>query len=423
PVREQAGRVGAFALGHFHLRRPDVDESDDALVFAHPQQGVRLRVVGGPAGQPVGTESQRLGGLEQGKAGRAGAEQAFLRGNLDVVGVEDRQDRDHQRCVGETLAVLFDRGVAGRRVALDRERGQGVAKRHARVTGDADEPERYAPAVVRHARRGLKHAQHGVMVGPRRTELPGRYRASRIEEFELGKTSVWAICGLGHRHEAPLNGSYSFRAFRLGAFSPEMTQHDDFDPLTAPARGRASSEAVRTYETIKRNALTEMAGVLSGFWGSIEEQVRLAALAGHDYSANQDDRVAIAALHQRALELAARYRDAIEREFGRWLEPKPPKPQEKSLSLMSEDELEIHLAGQQTTELLDHQFLHPLELMDERLQSLANALGVQGKRSNPMRPEAAVNAFTGLFERDDLSPGLRVMVFRLHEKRLPHALG
>src|SRR3546814_1601595 len=43
--------------------------------------------------------------------------------------------------------------------------------------------------------------------------------------------------------------------------------------------------------------------------------------------------------------------------------------------------------------------------------------------SSDLRPEAAVAAFTGLFERDDLSPGLRVMVFRLHEKRLPHALG
>ncbi|HZW19212.1 MAG TPA: DUF1631 family protein, partial [Luteimonas sp.] len=53
----------------------------------------------------------------------------------------------------------------------------------------------------------------------------------------------------------------------------------------------------------------------------------------------------------------------------------------------------------------------------------ANALGVHGKRANPMRPEAAVGAFTGLFERDDLTPGLRTMVFRLHEKRLPHALG
>src|SRR3546814_4841000 len=157
---------------------------------------------------------------------------------------------------------------------------------------------------------------------------------------------------MGHRYYSSLYGSYSFRAIRLLEFSPEITQHDYFDPLIAPARCRAGSEAVLTYETIKRHALTEMAGVLSWFWGSIEEQVRLAALAGHDYSANQDDRVAIAALHQRALELATRYREAIEREFGRWLDPKPPKSHEKSLSLMSEDELEIHLAGQQTPELL-----------------------------------------------------------------------
>ncbi len=188
-------------------------------------------------------------------------------------------------------------------------------------------------------------------------------------------------------------------------------------------RTRAGSDAVRVYESIKRNAITEMGGVLSGFWGSVEEQVRLASLAGHDYSANQDDRVAIAGLHHRALELATRYRDAIEREFSRWLEPKIAHTGEKSLSLMSEDELEIHLAGQQTTELLDHQFLHPLELMSERLQSLANALGVQGKRVNPLRPEAAVGAFTALFENDDLTPGLRVLVFRLHDKRLPQALG
>src|SRR3546814_20084389 len=108
---------------------------------------------------------------------------------------------------------------------------------------------------------------------------------------------IRAILGLGHRHEAPLNGSYSFRAFRLRAFSPEMTQHDDFDPLIAPARGRAGSEAVRTYETIKRDALTEMAVVLAGLWGSIEEQVRLAALAGHAYSTNQEDTADITAPH------------------------------------------------------------------------------------------------------------------------------
>ena len=88
---------------------------------------------------------------------------------------------------------------------------------------------------------------------------------------------------------------------RLGVFwledAPTLTTNG---PLIAPVRGRAGSEAVRVYENVKRSALTEMAGVLSGFWGSIEEQVRLAALAGHDYSANQDDRVAILALHQAA---------------------------------------------------------------------------------------------------------------------------
>jgi hypothetical protein len=202
-----------------------------------------------------------------------------------------------------------------------------------------------------------------------------------------------------------------------------MTHSDDLGSQSNPLRARAGSESVRVFETIKRNAVTEMGSVLSGFWSSVEEQVRLAALAGHDYGANQDDRVAVAALHHRALELATRYREAIEREFDRWLSATPEGSTEKSLSLMSEDELEIHLAGQQTTELLDHQFLHPLELLGERLQALANALGVQGKRPNPMRPEAAVSAFTDLFGADDLTPGLRVLVFSLHDKRLPHALG
>ena len=202
-----------------------------------------------------------------------------------------------------------------------------------------------------------------------------------------------------------------------------MKQSDDLGMPSRHARANASGEAVRVFEKIRRDAITEMGGVLSGFWGSIEEQVRLAALAGRDYSSNQDDRIAVGMLHARALELATRYREVLEREFDRWLDPKPATPVDNSLSLMSEDELQIHLAGQQTIELLDHQFLHPLETLDERLQSLANALGVHGKRDNPLRPEAAVGAFTDLFKADELPPGLRTLVFRLHDKRLPHALG
>src|SRR5690606_17452380 len=73
--------------------------------------------------------------------------------------------------------------------------------------------------------------------------------------------------------------------------------------------------------------------------------------------------------------------------------------------------------------LLDHQFLHPLELIDERLQALAGALGVEGKRANPVRPEATVAAFVDLFGAEDLTRGLRPLVFNQFDKRLPEVLG
>lgn len=202
-----------------------------------------------------------------------------------------------------------------------------------------------------------------------------------------------------------------------------MTYSDEFHPPGRHGHG-ARGDAERTLEAVKREAITALGGVLSGFWGTIEEQVRLAALAGHDYSASQDDRMAVTALSQRALELATRYREALEREFALWRMPTIAATGGKSLSLMSEGELVVHLAGQQTIELLDHQFLHPLELLDERLQLLADSLGIDARtRPTPVRPEAAVSAFVDLFGEDDLTAGLRPLVFHQFDKRLPHLLG
>lgn len=179
----------------------------------------------------------------------------------------------------------------------------------------------------------------------------------------------------------------------------------------------------RLFDALRRESVTALGGVLSGFWGTIEEQVRLEALAGHDYSGAQDDRMAVMALGHRALDLATRYRESLEREFDAWRKAEVVRNEDKSLSLMSEGELEIHLAGQHTTELLDHQFLHPLEQLDERLQALAATLGIEGKRPNPVRPEVAVAAFVGLFGTEDLTRGLRPLVFNQFDKRLPEVLG
>ena len=179
----------------------------------------------------------------------------------------------------------------------------------------------------------------------------------------------------------------------------------------------------RVLETLRRDAVTELGGVLSGFWSSIEEQVRLAALASHDFASAQEDRIAVMSLSQRALELATKFRSAIEAEFERWQHAPEAQVKSKSLSLMSEGELEVHLAGQQITELLDHQFLHPLAHLDERLAALSEALGIRRGQLNPLRPEVSVSAFVALFGADDLTPSLRSMVFHQFDKRLPKVLG
>ena len=212
------------------------------------------------------------------------------------------------------------------------------------------------------------------------------------------------------------------RAIKPCALSPEMT----FGAATTglpTGRAAAPRAPARTLETLRHDAVTELGGVLSGFWSEIEEQVRLAALAGHDFAAAQDDRVAAMSLSHRALELATRFRDAIEKAFAHWEDASEAPAKDRSLSLMSEAELEIHLAGQQIAELLDHQFLHPLAQLDERLRQLSEALGINRKRPNPMRPEVPVAAFVALFEADDLTPGLRKMVFHQFDKRLPKVLG
>ena len=188
-------------------------------------------------------------------------------------------------------------------------------------------------------------------------------------------------------------------------------------PLT-----RQSAEKV--FESVRRDSVTALSGVLAGFWGDIEEQVRLAAIASHDNRAIYDDRIAIRLLNQRALELANRYRDALENAFDRWRNPRPRAVDKKSMSLMSEAQLEIHLSGQQIVELLEHQLMHPLQLLHDRLDALATALGLprQGPETNPLRPDVPVDALVKLFTEDDLTPELRRLIFLQLEKRLSKSL-
>ncbi|VXB92080.1 conserved hypothetical protein [Luteimonas sp. 9C] len=200
-----------------------------------------------------------------------------------------------------------------------------------------------------------------------------------------------------------------------------MTHHHDIGAASGVRAGPAR-DAARVLETLRHDAVTALGGVLSGFWSAIEEQVRLAAIARHDYMVAQEERMAVLDLSQRALELATRFRKTIETEFDQWLADRPAPPVADGLSLMSEGELEVQLAAQQIVELMDHQFLHPLAALADRLDALATRLGIEGVHANPLRPEVPVMAFMRLFKADELPAGLRTMVFNQFDKRLPGIL-
>src|SRR5690606_36727287 len=125
----------------------------------------------------------------------------------------------------------------------------------------------------------------------------------------------------------------------------------------------------------------------------------------------------------RALELASYYREAVEAALEYWLDPGGEPDRAHDLELMTEGVLETHRAGQHIIELLEHQYLHRLSQLDECLEALAASIGIEGNPRNPLRPEVAVSAFVELFEADDLTPGLRTMVFQQFDKRLPKILG
>ncbi|MNI26982.1 hypothetical protein D3C73_807030 [compost metagenome] len=144
-----------------------------------------------PRGQPLRTEAQRLGRLQQGKAHAAGGHQLFLGGHLRVR-ARAGHHHDHQRCVAEALAVLLEHGIAGMRVALTAARGQEVAQSVTRIAGDPQEAERYALAVVGHADRRGQHPLQGGRVRSGLAQLPRGHRAAGIQ----GKQGSWVGHGV-----------------------------------------------------------------------------------------------------------------------------------------------------------------------------------------------------------------------------------
>ncbi|MBB3345045.1 DUF1631 family protein [Luteimonas sp. RC10] len=201
-----------------------------------------------------------------------------------------------------------------------------------------------------------------------------------------------------------------------------MTHPHDIGPAP-PSRRPAPGEPEAVFDALRRDAVTALGEVLSTLWDEVETQVERDALgAAADYMAAQDARLAARALRMRAPVLAASFRAAIEAAFECWRSAPPPRPAHDAMALMSEGQLELHLAVQQQVDLLEHQWLGPLTVLDGRMAGLASRLGVADGAAHPLRPLVPVQAFAGLLDPDALPRDLRTRLFEQLGARLPAVL-
>ena len=97
PLAQYAFERGTRALGRRFVRRADMHEADHAFVCGEAEQRRCFAIVGGPAGQPLRAEAERLRAEQQVVGDAARRKELLLRGNLRMIGLDARDDRDDQR--------------------------------------------------------------------------------------------------------------------------------------------------------------------------------------------------------------------------------------------------------------------------------------------------------------------------------------
>ncbi len=177
----------------------------------------------------------------------------------------------------------------------------------------------------------------------------------------------------------------------------------------------------RLIEELKRIAVEQLAAVPGGLCRPIEEQLQDKLQLGSS-NAQRKDLMTVLALRQRNATLVMRYRELIGRSFddfrGRTMLARSDIP----LGLVSEGELEFHLAGQRLAEGIGRRYQQPLELLGLRFEALSRALGAPAT-TNPVGAVRLAGAFLRTFHDADLSETLQPMVFRQYEQELSKVLG
>lgn len=182
----------------------------------------------------------------------------------------------------------------------------------------------------------------------------------------------------------------------------------------------APADPVRVLEDIKRLAVELLGAVPNGLYAPVE--ATLQDLALRTGSGRHLELQALIRMRQQASTYVMRYRQQIGQGFDDFRSLRIRSRGDLPLSLVGENQLAFHLAGQQLAQAIESRFSQPLELMAGRLDKLAESLRMQ-PGSNPIGAGRLAGALIETYRDAQMPNELQPLLFRAYEQELSRVLG
>lgn len=186
--------------------------------------------------------------------------------------------------------------------------------------------------------------------------------------------------------------------------------------LAAAGRG----DPARVLEEIKRISVELLGSVPNGLYSPVEFALQDSALRGG--AARHVELQALVKLRQQSAATVMRFRQQIAQGFDDFRSLRIRNRGDLPLSLVAENQLAFHLAGQQLADAIETRFAPALETMSARLDKLAEALQMQ-PGSNPIGAGRLAGAFIETFRDAQMPNDLQPLMFRAYEQELSRVLG
>lgn len=184
----------------------------------------------------------------------------------------------------------------------------------------------------------------------------------------------------------------------------------------APDRG----DPARVLEEIKRISVELLGAVPSGLYSPVEFTLQDSSARGG--ATRHVELQSLVKLRQQSAGYVMRYRQQIAQGFDDFRSLRIRNRGDLPLSLVAENQLAFHLAGQQLADAIESRFAPALEAMGARLDKLADALQMQ-PGSNPIGAGRLAGAFIETFRDAQMPNDLQPLMFRAYEQELARVLG